>query len=296
MNTTQQFVLSTLIWGTTWIAITFQVDTATPELSVFWRFLIATFIMAAITRYKKQPLLPPMKQMPWVALMGLFYTLNYLFVYRAEIEISSGLVAVVSSAILFFNIILSRVFFGTRVTAMVMMGALIGFAGICSLFWIDIINLSTNTIHGAGYALAAAFNASLANMVALRCTRQGMSVLTMNVNWMFGVVIFTALYLIADQQAIYLPLDSHYLIALLYLAVFGSVAAFTLYLNLLHKRGPSLAGYVAILTPVVALVVSTLFEGLQWEPNTYLGVALILLGQWFVFRQNNRAKPTYPSK
>jgi len=65
---------------------------------------------------------------------------------------------------------------------------------------------------------------------------------------------------------------------LAYLAVFGSVLAFGAYYALVHRVGPGKAGYVGVLTPVVALGVSSVFEDFAWTGLTVAGIALALAG------------------
>lgn len=288
VSTLNLFIISTLIWGTTWIAITFQIEGIAPEVSVSYRFALATILMLGLAWMKRRRVWLSFPEQRWMMLLGLLYAINYIFVYRAETQISSGLVAVAGSAILFFNIILSRFFFHHAITRELAIGALFGFSGIVVLFAPDIVAFSTQHIYGVCFSLISAFGASLANMVATRNSNVGISITTTNAWWMFWCAVFTAVAVpLTGNQFSFVSTPSYWL-ALFYLAIFGSVIAFSAYLTLLKRLGPGQAGYVAVLTPVVALIVSTLFEDLRWHWSMYLGVALIIAGQLLIIHHRSR--------
>ena len=69
-----------------------------------------------------------------------------------------------------------------------------------------------------------------------------------------------------------------YLAPMLYLTIFGSVVAFGCYMVLIGRIGAEYAGYVALLMPIIALALSTLFEGYHWSAHALAGVALVLAG------------------
>lgn len=295
------FIISTLIWGTTWIAITFQINGVPPEVSVSYRFAIATILMAALAWFKRSKIWLTWQQQRWMFLLGFLYAINYLFVYRAETQISSGLVAVAGSAILFFNIILARFFFGHAISRELAIGALFGFTGIVILFAPDVLAFSTQHIYGVSFSLISAFGASCANMVAQRNSNEGISITVTNAWWMFWCAVITAVAVPLSGNEFSIPTTTSFWLALFYLAIFGSVIAFSAYLTLLKRLGPGQAGYVAVLTPVVALIVSTLFENLRWQWSIYLGVAFIIAGQMLIIHHRSRisaapATPIEPDK
>ena len=292
MSTLNLFIISTLIWGTTWIAITFQIDGVPPEVSVSYRFAIATVLMAALAWFKPSKIWLTWQQQRWMFLLGFLYAINYLFVYRAETQISSGLVAVAGSAILFFNIILARFFFGHAISRELAIGALFGFTGIVILFAPDVLAFSTQHIYGVSFSLISAFGASCANMVAQRNSNEGISITVTNAWWMFWCALITAIAVPLTGNEFTIPTTTSFWLALFYLAIFGSVIAFSAYLTLLKRLGPGQAGYVAVLTPVVALIVSTLFENLRWQWSIYLGVVFIIAGQMLIIHHRSRMSAT----
>lgn len=100
------------------------------------------------------------------------------------------------------------------------------------------------------------------------------------------------MFLLALFRGAQLEFDSSagYILSLLYLAIFGSVIAFGSYLTLLGRIGLDRAAYVTVLFPIIALLLSTLFEGLQWGATQLVGIVLVLLGNAVVLSKNGSLK------
>ena len=289
MSTAQQFLISTLIWGTTWIAITFQLGSVAPEASVTYRFLLAGGALFLWARLKGESLALNGRQQLWMALLGLFYAVNYAFIYRAEMQISSGLVAVAGSAMLFFNIVLSRWLFGSPITRELTIGAGLGVLGMLLVFWPEVAAFSgRDGTLGVTFALIGSFGASCANMVAMRNAKAGLPVLTTNAWWMLWCAGFMAIAVPLSGAEFTFEWSTGYVLSLLYLAIFGSVIAFSAYLALVGKIGASRASYIAVLTPIVALIISTFFEDMQWHLSSGFGVLAIGLGQFLILHGRSK--------
>ncbi len=291
MSTTQQFLIATLIWGTTWIAITFQLGTVAPEASVTYRFLLAGMALFGWARWRGESLALSWRQHGWMALLGLFYAVNYGFIYRAEMQISSGLVAVAGSVMLVFNIILSRLIFGSPITRELAIGTGLGLLGIVLVFWPEVAAFSgRDGTLGVVFALVGSFGAACANMVAMRNAKEGLPVLTTNAWWMLWCAGFMAIAVPLSGAEFRFEWSMGYIVSLLYLALFGSVIAFSAYLALVGKIGASRASYIAVLTPIVALIISTFVEDMQWHIPSVLGVLTIGIGQFLIL--HGRSKQT----
>ena len=78
--------------------------------------------------------------------------------------------------------------------------------------------------------------------------------------------------------------------SLIFLIVFNSVIAFSVYFELLKRIGAERSAYVTVLFPVVALVISTIFENYQWTLSAFIGVALTLIGNVLILKNSSRAK------
>jgi drug/metabolite transporter (DMT)-like permease len=277
------FAIATLIWGSTWLAITFQLGSVAPEASVTYRFALAALLLAAWCRATGQSLRFPLPQHAWFAAQGvMLFGLNYLCVYEAEQAIASGLVAVLFSLIVFLNILGVRTFFATPINRRILAAAMLGVTGVTLLFWGEFGNGHAATLRGFAFALGGTVFASGGNLVAVRNQRRGVPLLP-GVAWgmAYGAA---AIALVAVVQGADWRFDTRlpYVASLLYLAAFGSVIAFAAYLTLLGKIGAARAGYVGVAVPVVALLLSTVFEHYEWRWPALAGAALCVIGNLLV--------------
>jgi drug/metabolite transporter (DMT)-like permease len=277
------FAIASLIWGSTWLAITFQLGRVAPEASVVYRFGLAAVLIAAWCVVTRRSLKFSLSQHGWLAAQGtLLFGLNYVGVYWSEQYVASGLVAVIFSLIVFFNLIGARLFFATPATGRTLIAAALGIAGVAVMFWPELSARSGDAALGVGFALGSTVLASGGNMVALRNQRHGFPMLP-SVAWgmAYGAL---AIALVAAIEGTPWTFDgsARYVLSLLYLTAFGSVIAFVTYLTLLGKIGPGRAGYVGVAVPVVALALSTLFEHYRWTPPALVGAALCVAGNALV--------------
>jgi drug/metabolite transporter (DMT)-like permease len=277
------FSIATLIWGSTWLAITFQLGVVAPEASIVYRFALAALMLAAWCLATGRSLRFPFAQHAWFAAQGtLLFGLNYLGVYLAEQYIASGLVAVLFSLIVFLNLVGVRVFFAAPINRRTLVGATLGVAGVTLLFWRELGTSHGDTLRGIVFAFAATVLASGGNLLAVRNQRHGVPLLP-GVAWgmAYGAL---AIALVAAIEGIAWTFDARpgYVMSLLYLAAFGSVIAFGTYLTLLGKIGAARAGYVGVAVPVVALLLSTVFEHYEWTLPALAGAALCVIGNVLV--------------
>jgi drug/metabolite transporter (DMT)-like permease len=271
------YVVTVLIWGSTWFAITLQLGHVPPAVSVAWRFLAAAAILIGFSLLRGLPLRFGRRDHLWMALQGLLlFCLNYVGFYVSEQYLASGLVAVICSMLTVGNIIGMRVFFNVHTKLLNLLGAMLGIVGVVVLFWPELRTLSAthSTTAGMAWALGATVSASLGNMVATRNQRQALPVLQVNGWSMFYGALITSLIAVATGQRFGFDL-----------AVFGSVLAFGAYLTLMKRIGAGRAGYSMVAIPVVALVISTFLEHLRWTTTLWVGVALCLAGNVLVLRR-----------
>ena len=105
------FILVTLIWSSTWIVIRDQLGSVPASWSVCYRFLLAGLAMAAFARMRGVSLNIGRSGLVFAALLGTAqFVLNFNFVYRAEVYLTSGVVAVVYAMLLIPNSILAWIF------------------------------------------------------------------------------------------------------------------------------------------------------------------------------------------
>ncbi|WLT31051.1 DMT family transporter [Geothrix sp. PMB-07] len=281
MNNLTLYLVSVLIWGSTWIAITFQYGRVAPEVSVAYRFALAAGLLAGWSLLRRLKLRFTLREHGWMALQGaLMFGLNYVCVYLAEQRIPSGLMAVIFSLMAILNLLGARVFFGTPVPGKALWGTALGVTGVG---FICLPGAGTTMPgHGlrAGLALAVGGTvaASLSNLVSQRNQRQGIPVVQGNAVSMGYGALFVALYAWAAGRPFVFDSSLRYMGSLAFLAVFGSILAFGAYLTLVGRIGAGRAGYAMVAIPVVALVLSTALEGLRWHGWLLVGVLLCLLG------------------
>jgi len=285
------FAIATLIWGSTWLAITFQLGVVPPEASVVYRFALSALMLAAWCLATGRSLRFPPAQHTWFAAQGaLLFGLNYLCVYWAEQQIASGLVAVLFSLIVFLNLIGVRVFFATAINPRAILGAALGVSGVVLLFWRELAATQSAALRGIAFGLGATVFASGGNLLAVRSQRRGVPLLP-SVAWAMAYGTLT-IAIIAALNSIAWTFDPRpaYVLSLLYLAAFGSVIAFAAYLTLLGKIGAARAGYVGVAVPVVALLLSTVFEHYEWTLPALFGAVLCIAGNVLVLMPQARVE------
>ena len=289
MSNVQLFVAAVAIWGSTWLAITFQLGSVAPEASVTYRFLLASLLIFAYCLTRRLPLRFNVREHLWIALLGvLMFSVSYIFVYYAEAHVVSGLVAVGYSASPMLGLIGLRVFFGTPMTRLLVLGSILGMVGIALVFWPEFARLQgdRDTALGALYTVLAVLLSAFGSIVAQRNSRKGLP-LWQTLAWgmLYGSIFSLGVTLSTGQPLTFEP-TARYVLSLLYLAVLGSILAFAAYLTLLHRVGAARAGYIGVMVPIVALVISAAFEGFRWHALTWLGIAVSVAGNVIVLRRN----------
>jgi drug/metabolite transporter (DMT)-like permease len=289
MNNSILYTITVLIWGSTWLAIEYQLGVVEPEVSIAYRYAMAAVVLFAWCRFRGLSLRFGIKDHAYFVLLGLLlFCLNYIFAYRAQVYITSALAAIAFSTMLWMNIILSRIIFGTRVTLHVLAGALLGIVGIVVLFapQIESIAVTDSMFFGSVLALGGALTASCGNMLSQSAQKRQLPVVQTNTWGMFYCAILTGTVALASGHAFNFDATFTYISSLAYLAIFGSVSAFGAYLTLLGRIGAHKAGYVTVMFPVVAVILSVTFEGMQLTGTIVTGTALVLLGNLLILKKD----------
>jgi len=280
--------LTVAIWGSTWLAIEYQLGVVAPEISIVYRYFLAAVILFLYCKIRRLPLKFNVKQHVWFLFLGLLlFCLNYVLAYRAQIYITSALSAIAFSTMLWMNIVLSRFVFGTRAGARVIFGAVLGISGLLVIFTPEIgeVSFSDTVFHGSLLALLGAMVASTGNIVSQAAQKQALPVMQTNAWGMLYGAILTGLIAFIQGHEYRFDATFTYIASLLYLAVFGSVVAFGAYLTLLGRIGAHRAGYATVMFPVVALILSILFEGLSLSMTIVFGTSLVLMGNLLVLKE-----------
>ena len=297
MSNTLLYVITVFVWGTTWLAIEFQLGVVAPEVSIVYRYAGASLLLFGWSRIRGLRLSFGLRQHAVFFLLGmLLFGLNYVLAYRAQIHISSALTAIAFSSILWMNIVNARLLFGIRAGRRVLFGSLLGVAGIFTLFAPQIsgFTFSDRVFYGSVLAVSGALVASLGNMVSQAAQKGGLPVIQSNAWGMLYGTGITAVISVFQGREFVFDWSPAYLVSLLYLTVFGSVVAFGAYLTLLGRIGAHKAGYAMVMFPVVALVLSALFEGLEIDAAIVVGTLLVLAGNLFVLYTRAPGAPVGP--
>jgi drug/metabolite transporter (DMT)-like permease len=285
------YAITVLVWGSTWLAIEFQLGVVAPEVSVVYRYAGATLLLFAWSRARGLNLAFGLRENGRFFLLGmLLFGLNYILTYRAQIYISSALTAIVFTSIVWLNIVNARIFFGVRAGPRVIIGALLGIAGIVTLFAPQVaeLTMSDTVLYGCMLAGLAALIASFGNMVSQSAQKSGLPVVQSNAWGMFYGMIITAAIAVYRGDDFVFDWSPGYIGSLLYLTVFGSVIAFGAYLTLLGRIGAHKAGYAMVMFPVVALALSAIFEDMKIDATVIAGTLLVLTGNVFVLNARVR--------
>jgi len=287
MSNLALYIITVLIWGSTWFAIEFQLGVVAPEVSIVYRYAGASLLLFAWSRYRGLSLSFGIRQHGWFLLLGLFlFGLNYILAYRAQIYITSALTAIAFTTIVWMNILNARIFFGVRAGRRVLFGSLLGVAGIFTLFAPQIgeLTLTDTVFYGSVLAVISALVASVGNMVSQAAQQRSLPVVQSNAWGMFYGAILTGFVAVIEGNSFQFDWSPGYVTSLAYLTIFGSIVAFGAYLTLLGRIGAHKAGYAMVMFPVVALILSMLFEGLRLDATVILGTVLVLAGNMFVLR------------
>ncbi len=286
------YMTTAFIWGSTWLAIKFQLGVVDPQLSVAYRFGLSGLILLIFCWLTKRTLRFSTKQHGWLVLQGIFmFSFHYWLVYTAELHLPSGLVSVIFSTTLFWNIVWGRIFIKLPINRAVVIGGIIGLLGIFMVFRDEVLAFSFSNDNSFAFLICilGALMVSLGNIISAHNQRIGIPVFQINA---FGM-IYGSLLMLAFARIMGTPytfdFSVPYLTSILYLSIFGSIVAFSTYLTLLGNIGPDRAGYVTLLFPIIALILSTIFEGYTWTVLAIFGVVLILGGNFMVLKKKATA-------
>ena len=288
MNNVILYVITFLIWGTTWYAIKLQIEFASVDIAVLYRTVLATICLIAWCRFKKLSLRFGLQDHFFLCIMGLsMFSLHYLFIYNATHYLMSGVISVVFSGASFLAILNNYIFFRLKPRREVVLGALIGVFGLCIFFWHEVtsVALHDRTIEGLALSGIGAVIFALGATVSKRNSNNGIAILpAMTVAMVYGVCVMIGWSYFSGARLVF-PCSFLYWGSLLYLVIPGSIVAFLCYLQLIKNIGTELAGYIAVITPIIALFVSSGFEGYRWSVADLFALVLVICGNVLVMKK-----------
>ncbi|MCE1237922.1 MAG: DMT family transporter [Hyphomicrobiales bacterium] len=280
------FAVTVFVWGTTWLAIAMQLGPVPVLTSIFYRFAFAAALMLPAVLVSGRASRTRPRDHLFIALQGLcLFSLNFVCFYNATRFVPSGLVSVVFSLATLYNAVNARIFFGEPISGRMLVATVFGVGGLVVLFLPSMraAALGGETLAGLGLAALGTLFFSLGNMVSRRNSAAGVTPITANAFGMAYASVFLAAILAATGTPIVAPPDARYLAALGWLSIFGSIVGFTTYLMLVARIGSGRAAYATVMFPVVALMLSAVWEGYAWTGATVLGLALTVVGNLVAF-------------
>ncbi len=282
------YAATVLTGGLTWFATKFQIGTVSPEVSLAYRFFIAAVVLLAVAIKMRVSLKFGAIDHLRIAMLGfLVFFGSFSLIYLALAHLTSGLVALVFSMVLLLNVINSMIFLGRALEIRVVLGAMLGLSGLVLIFWPEVadFNITDTRTTAVLQMLVAAGLFSFGNMISARLQKDGVEVLpSTGLAMGYGAVFLSLLAFFAGKPFLF-EHSWPYVVSLLYLALFGSVVGYVTYFIVVGRVGPERAAYALILTPALALLVSTLFEDFTWTGRGLLGISLVLLGNVVVLRK-----------
>jgi drug/metabolite transporter (DMT)-like permease len=281
-SVTLPFIIFTAIWGSTWIVIRGQLGAVPPQWSVTYRFVIGTAAMCLIALVRRDGLKLPVSGIVAAIVLGFTqFCVNFNAVYLAERHITSGVVATVFALLLIPSSLLGWAFLDHKPTRRFFWSSLVAVAGIVLLFLHELHEhpaAARSILAGIGLTLVGMIAAAVANVWQARPEVRRFPLFTM-LAWAmaFGTLIDAILALAIAGP----PVIDHrpvYWAGLFYLALAASVLTFSLYYPVVRRIGPAKAAYSSVIVPIIAMGLSTAFEGYRWTPTTIAGAVLALGG------------------
>lgn len=276
------FLLVTLIWSSTWIVIRDQIAVVPAAWSVTYRFAAAAIPMFIIAAARRETLLLSGRAWGFAAAMGIAqFGLNFNFVYPAEHYVTSGLVAVLFALLIVPNSLLGRIFLKTPLEPRFLIGGAIATIGIAMMI-VHEVGASgrslSSVLLGTGLTLAAVLSASVSNVMQGTKLARAQSMIVL-IAWamLFGA-LFDAAYALITAGAPVVEMRAGYIFGVLYLGIVGSAVTFPLYFGIIRAVGPGPAAWSSVLIPIIAMGISTLFEGYKWAPLSIIGGLLAIAG------------------
>lgn len=302
MSSSALFVIASLIWGSTYWAITLQLGHVAPAVSVAYRFFLAAAALFAICLVRRERLLLPWRAQRWAMLQGLLtFSISYVCTYEAEQYVLSGLVAILYALMVFWTPLWSRLCHGTPISGRSWACGMVAILGVTMLFYHAISGSwqtmrsgsQTTFLIGIGLTLVATLTSSFGTTIVTAKVKQHCDNLPLSMAWsMLWGAILVALWSLARGHQFTLPASPVYWMGMVYLAIFGSVVAFFAYFTLIHRIGANKAVYIGVITPVLSVLLSVQFEHYRPGLLEFFGMLLCLASVAWAVRPTPSTKRT----
>jgi len=288
------FLGALLFWSATWsiIGLTQVNIDLDPTISVFIRFILAGLIILAYVILTNRKLIFSLKEHLYFFILGIFlYSGNYIFFYHSNVYLPSNIPATVFCLLTIFNILGEKFIFKKPITSMTLSGALLGITGIGIIFYQDFVNfdLNSGTTLGLMFALFATLSASAGNLIAIYNKRNYNIPLLQNVAFamIYGALVALIVSFMKGAE-FYIPISNFsYLLGLAYLIIFGSIISFLCYIRFIENTSASTGGYIGVIMPILALIISMIFEDVKPDIFFLTGLPVALIGLLLILKQES---------
>ena len=268
------------IWGTTWLFIKVGLEDLPPIAFAAARFLLSVAILLVVIRVQKIPLPKTGKEWRLIALTGVLqFSINYSMVFWSEQYITSGLAAVLQATITVFGLVLAWIFLpNERITPQKIVAVLIGIVGVAVIF-IDQLRIENWMAFLGCVAIVIGAYAAAQASILVKAKAGGVHpaalVFAQMICGLPAVIIYS---LIREGNPLAFNWSARAVVCVLYLSVFGTVAAFWLYYWLLSKIESTKAMMISLVTPLLAVIIGAIVLGERLPPQTGVGGLLIIAG------------------
>jgi drug/metabolite transporter (DMT)-like permease len=288
------FLSALLFWSATWsiIGLTQVNIDLDPSVSVFIRFVLAGFIILIYVAITKRKLIFSIRDHVYFFILGIFlYSGNYIFFYNSNVYLPSNIPATVFCLLTIFNILGEKFLFKKPITTVTLSGAILGISGILIIFFNDFIsfNLNSGTTIGLMFALLATLSASAGNLIAIYNKRNFSIPLLQNVAFamIYGALVALLVSFIRGSE-FYIPITNFsYILGQTYLIIFGSIISFLCYIRFIENTSASTGGYIGVVMPILALIISMIFEDVKPDIYFLTGLPIALIGLLLILKQES---------
>jgi drug/metabolite transporter (DMT)-like permease len=283
-----------LIWGSTYLAIRFAIETIPPHLMAAARFLVAGAILYAWARLRGAPR-PSFQNWRAAAVIGGLLLLggNGAVVW-AETRVPSGVTSLLVATVPIWMVIIESLRSGGRRPARaVIAGLVLGLGGLALLLAPGRLAGRVDAL-GAGVLLLGSFSWALGSLLSRTAKLPKSGFLAAAMEMIAGGVWLLLFGLVTGQASriTLAALSAKSLVSLAYLIVFGSLVGFTAYIWLLGATTAARVSTYAYVNPVVAVLLGWAFAGEPMTLRTALAAGVIVAAVALIIRYGARpAKP-----
>ena len=283
-----------LVWGTTWIFIKVGLTDLPPITFAAARFLLAVAILLPIIWIRDLPWPRSAAEWKLIALTGfLQFSINYSAVFWGEQYITSGLAAVLQSMITVFGLVLAWIFLpAERITPVKIFAVVLGLIGVAVIFIEQLQLESVLAFAGCAAIVVGAYAAAQASILIKARGSSLHPASLVCAQMICGLPAILTYALVVEGNPFSFNWTWTAVACVLFLTVFGTIAAFWLYYWLLSKIESTKAMMISLVTPLIAVLIGAIFLGERLPPQTLLGGVLIIGSIGLIVLRRRVPEPT----